>query len=118
MKYFYGLLCILGFLLPYGAFMPWLLENGLNLPQLLAEAFAGEISAFAWLDVVVSAVVLIGFIIAEGQRLGMNRLWLPILAVFTVGVSLGLPLFLLLRELHVEKPSKPRAHSGKNVAHI
>ncbi|MES0870848.1 DUF2834 domain-containing protein [Pseudovibrio sp. SCP19] len=118
MKYFYGVLCILGFLLPYGAFMPWLLENGLDLPRLLAEAFAGEISAFAWLDVVVSAVVLTGFIFAEGQRLGMKFLWLPILSVFTVGVSLGLPLFLLLRELHVEKTSKTGAVSGKNVARI
>ncbi|AEV39058.1 hypothetical protein PSE_4556 [Pseudovibrio sp. FO-BEG1] len=39
MKYFYGVLCILGFLLPYGAFMPWLLENGPDLSLLLAEAF-------------------------------------------------------------------------------
>ncbi|EEA92046.1 DUF2834 domain-containing protein [Pseudovibrio sp. JE062] len=118
MKYFYGLLCILGFLLPYWAFMPWLLENGPDLPRLLTEAFSGEISAFAWLDVVVSAVVLTGFIFAEGQRLGMKFLWLPILSVFTVGVSLGLPLFLLLRELHVEKTSKTGAVSGKNVARI
>jgi len=46
---------------------------------------------------------LIGFIRAEGARLKMSRLWLPIVSVLFVGVSLGLPLFLYLRESELER---------------
>ncbi|MEO1523167.1 MAG: DUF2834 domain-containing protein, partial [Cyanobacteria bacterium J06633_2] len=59
--------------------------------------------AFAWLDVIVSAIVLLGFIVTEGTRQGIRKLWISVLGTCTVGVSLGLPLFLLMREIHFEK---------------
>lgn len=55
------------------------------------------------MDVLVSAIVLIGFILFEGNRKGMSLLWLQIVGTLVVGVSLGLPLFLFLRERHLEK---------------
>ena len=105
MKKFYGILCILGFVLPYWQFLPWLLNNGLDVVALLNEATQLRIGAFAWLDVVISALVLLGFIWFEGSRLKMPKLWLPTLGSLSVGVSFGLPLFLLLREIHLEKDS-------------
>ena len=105
MKYFYALLCILGTIAPYGAFLPWLSEHGLDITLLLNTAAGSSVSLFAWLDVIISAVVLGVFIGAEGLRLRMTYLWFPILATVVVGVSLGLPLFLLLRELHLSKYS-------------
>jgi len=33
----------------------------------------------------------------------MGSLWLPVVAVFAVGVSLGLPLFLYLRQAHLDR---------------
>jgi hypothetical protein len=33
----------------------------------------------------------------------MEKVWLPVLGTPAVGVSLGLPLFLLMKELHVER---------------
>ena len=104
-KLFYGIFCVLGIILPYWQFIPWLLEKKLNLVLLLNEAVQTRISAFAWLDVIVSAVVLLGFVWIEGNRLKMAKLWLPILGTLSVGVSFGLPLFLLLREIHLEKES-------------
>jgi len=101
-KYFYGILCVLGALLPYGMFISWVLENGVNVSLLVSEAASTRIGAFAWLDVLLSGVVLIGFILVEGSRTRMKKLWLPILGTCAVGVSLGLPLFLLQRELHLE----------------
>ncbi len=98
MKIVYALLCILGLLLPYAAFLPWLLEHGADLPLLLEQAMATPIALFAWLDVLVAGVVLLIFMVVEGRRRRMQHLWLPILATLCVGVSLGLPLFLLLRE--------------------
>jgi len=102
MKIFYTLMCVLGVILPYSQFLPWLYENGLNLSTLLQEVTENRISAFAWLDVIVSAVVLIGFILVEGNRLSIKKLWIPIVGTLTVGVSLGLPLFLLQRENYLK----------------
>lgn len=67
------------------------------------ELFANRIGGFFGMDVLVSAITLIGFIRAEGARLKMSRLWLPVVSVLLVGVSLGLPLFLYLREGELER---------------
>ncbi len=103
MRPFLILMCLLGTLLPFSQFIPWLMQHGLDPLLLLEQAATSRIAAFAWLDVLVSALVLIAFIWVEGRRLGMPRLWLPTLATCGVGVSLGLPLFLLLRDYHLNK---------------
>lgn len=103
MKYFFGVLTILGIALPHMSFIPWIGENGFNLTMLLGEARQNRISEFAWLDVLISAVVLIGFIIYEGKRIGIKYMWVPIIGTLTAGVSFGLPLFLFLREIHMDK---------------
>ena len=103
MKIFYAVMCMLGIVLPYSVLIPWLAEHGLDVSLLVSQAGQTRIGAFAWLDVIVSAIVLIGFIIIEGVRQGMQKLWIPVLGTCTVGVSLGLPLFLLMRELHIDK---------------
>jgi Protein of unknown function DUF2834 len=54
------------------------------------------------MDVVVSAVVLLAFTRIEGATPGICRRWLVLVAVLTVGVSLGLPLFLYMRERAME----------------
>ena len=100
MKLFYLAMTVLGLLLPFTQFVPWLFEFGLDLPLLLSEASATPISAFAWLDVVVTAVVVIGFIIGDCLRRSVSVFWLPILGILLVGPSFGLPLYLYLREAH------------------
>jgi hypothetical protein len=42
------------------------------------------------------------FVLSEGRRLGIRRLWAPLAASLVVGVSLGLPLFLYLRARQLE----------------
>jgi len=56
------------------------------------------------LDVIVSAVVLGVFVAVDGRRMSMKHLWLPSAATLVVGVSLGLPLFLYMREGRLERP--------------
>jgi len=100
----YLVLAFVGLLLPYSQFIPWIIEHhALNMLLFLHDLFANRISAFFGWDVIVSAVVLISFIQAEGRRLGMRFLWAPTLAVLLVGVSLGLPLFLYLRQLELDR---------------
>lgn len=94
----YLILCVVGTLLPYWQFLPWLAVNGMDLKLFVQQLFANRISAFFGIDVIVSAVTLLIFVRRERKHLpGISR-WLPLVAVLTVGVSLALPLFLYLRE--------------------
>jgi hypothetical protein len=112
MKAFYLICCLLGIAIPYWQFLPWVGENGLALDALFAEAASTRVGAFAWLDVLVSAVVLLTFVNDEGRRLGMRRLWAPVIGTLTVGVSLGLPLFLFLRQVHLERRTASAKRAG------
>lgn len=100
MRFVYLLLCIAGTTLPLAQFVPWLSTNGLNVPLLLLQATSSNIAAFAWADVLISGLATIALICVEGRRLGMRRLWLPLVSL-AVGPSLALPLFLFLREKHL-----------------
>ena len=104
-KTIYLVLCFAGALLPYWLFVPWVVEHGMNLQLFVRELFVNRISAFFGMDVLVSAVVLIVFMRVESARLSVQRRWLPVVAVLTVGVSLGLPMFLYMRELRMEQLS-------------
>ena len=104
LRHRYLLLAALGLVLPYWQFVPWVVEHhGLNLAVFVRDLFANRISAFFALDVVISAIVLIVFVIAERRRLGVRLVWLPIVAVALVGVSLGFPIFLFLRQLELDR---------------
>ena len=102
LRHVYLLFCVLGALLPYCQLVPWVIEHGLNLSLLAQELFSTRIGAFFGLDVVVSGLVLFLFIGAEGRRLSRKALWLPIVATLLVGVSLGFPLFLYLRQRELD----------------
>jgi hypothetical protein len=102
-RHVYLVCCVLGLVLPYWQFVPWLLEHGLNITLFFRELFANRISAFFVMDVIVSAIVLIWFIQTEGKRLRVQLLWLPTIGTLIVGVSFGLPLFLLLRQAMLDR---------------
>jgi len=104
----YLILCIAGTVFPLAQFLPWVDDHGLNLPLLVTQASVAPISTFAWSDVVVTGVVVAAFVVTEGRRINMRHAWTSLLGLL-VGPSLALPLFLLLRERHLE-------NSGPNTA--
>ena len=64
------------------------------------------------MDVLVSAIVLIGFIFDDSEAIRLRSHWLPIIATATVRVSLGSPLFLGLRERALlQRSAKPQTVS-------
>ena len=91
-------LCLAGIVLPYWSLVPWFMEHGLDLTLFWQELFANRIGAFFGVDVFVSAIVLFVFVFAEGRRVAVPHLWLPVLGTLLVGVSLGFPLFLYMRQ--------------------
>ena len=100
-QYLYLILCVLGTVLPCSQLFPFLVRHGFNVPLLIEQLFANRISGFFGLDVIVSSVVLWIFVLTEGRRQQMKHLWIYLACNLTVGVSLGLPLFLYMRERRI-----------------
>jgi Terpene cyclase DEP1 len=102
-RHIYFALCFLGLLVPNSLFFPWLIEHRPDPQRFVQDMFANGVSAFFGVDVVLSAVALGAFVLVESARLRLSRGWLPILATLLVGVSLGLPLFLYRRQVHLDR---------------
>lgn len=92
-------LCVLGTVLPVSQIIPFLRHHGLNPHEFVSQLFATPVSGFFGMDVIVSSIALWAFVAIDGPRAGLKRLWAPIAANIAVGVSLGLPLFLYMREV-------------------
>ena len=101
-KTVYLVLCVVGAIVPYAVFLPWLAAHGLDVPLLIHEIFANRAAASFAADVILASVAFWVFVVTEGRRAGIPRLWLPIAANVIVGLSLGLPLFLYMRERRLE----------------
>ena len=99
----YLLLCVLGFALPYSQFIPFLTEHSLNLNLFFEQLFANRISAFFAMDLLISSITFWMFLYWEGSRLKMSNLWVYVVCNLTVGLSLGFPLFLLMRQRKLEQ---------------
>jgi hypothetical protein len=111
-KTLYLVLCVLGTVLPYSRFIPFLREHGLDPGAFVAQLFATHIGGFFGWDVIVSSLVLWVFVAVEGRRADVRHRWAPLAAALTVGVSLGLPLFLYLREARLESRLQPAYGAG------
>jgi hypothetical protein len=92
-------LCLLGIILPYAVFIPWLTQNRLNIPLLVDQITSSPVAAFAWLDVVVAIIALFVFIYADNRERQVRYWWLAVIGTLLVGLSLGLPLYLYLRDI-------------------
>ncbi|HEY7440960.1 MAG TPA: DUF2834 domain-containing protein [Vicinamibacterales bacterium] len=99
MKWIYAGLCVLGVALPYCVFRPFVAAHGLDILLLVQQSFASPVAAFFAADVIVSSLVLWAFIFHETRKRPIRFWWVCIVANLAAGVSLGFPLFLLLREI-------------------
>ncbi len=108
-KKLYLMLCVLGTVLPCLWLLAFLRQHGLDPRAFVSQLFGTPVSGFFGMDVIVSSLVLWVFVAAEGRRLGMRSLWAPVAANLVVGVSLGLPLFLYLREVRLDATGRTTA---------
>lgn len=91
LKYIFLLLVIAGVVVPYLAFVPWVMEHGLDLRLLAEQAGASHIAAFAWRDVVVSAVALL-VVTYSKQFISLRQAVIVTVLTLAAGVSAGLPM--------------------------
>jgi hypothetical protein len=103
MKIIYAILAVAGAIIPYSMMVPWVVQHGLDPKGFVLELFSTRVGAFFGLDVIISAIALLAFIAWEGRRARMTKLWLPVTFTLLIGVSCGLPLFLFMRELNLNK---------------
>jgi hypothetical protein len=103
MRRLYLLLAVMGFVLPYYFFASFLIENGLNLGLLFNQLFANDISTFFAVDLVITAVVFLIYMVREAGRYRMRNWWLYVVATLAVGPSFAFPSFLYFREPRLEE---------------
>lgn len=92
MKQLFLVLTVIGIIVPYFGFGTFLLKHGLNLQLFIEHAQANAISIFAWLDVIISAIVLLTAVFVAKLITSKQGL-LVLLATCLSGTSAGLPLF-------------------------
>ena len=107
-KAIYLALCVVGAIVPYAVFLPWAFEHGLNARLILRDLFVNRVSASFAADVILSSVAFWALVGIEGRRASMRNLWLPVAANLIVGLSLGLPLFLYMRERRLDAVAASR----------
>ena len=105
MKRLYLLLTAAGLVLPYYFFISFLLEHGLDLPLLIEQLFANDISTFFAVDLLITAVVFLSFSFREARRHQMRFWWAYLVATLAVGPSFSFPLFLFFRQSRLESPT-------------
>lgn len=103
MRKIYALLTLVGIILPFSQFLLWLTEYGFNVSLFIDQILANSLATFAWLDVIVTVIVIVVMVMNEGKNDKIKRLWIPIIVSFLGGASVGLPLFLYMKQCHLEK---------------
>jgi hypothetical protein len=94
----YLALAVLGFIIPYYFLISFLVTYGLNAQLFFKQLVGTPISTFFAVDLLLSSVVFMVYSGREAGRYSMKYSWLPTIALFTIGLSCALPLFLYLRE--------------------
>jgi hypothetical protein len=98
MRKFFLAAAIVGTVLPLTFFAQFLAANGVDGSAFFRQLFQNHVSSLFAMDLIVSAIVLWVFVFVEGRKRGMGHLWIYVVCTLLVGVSLALPLFLLIRE--------------------
>ena len=98
MKKIYIILSVLGTIIPFTVFVPWMLTNGLNLPLFVSEWFSTSISKFFAADFIITCLVWLVFIFVDHKKNDIKLWWIPFVGNFCIGLSFSVPFYLYLRE--------------------
>ncbi|MDX2483854.1 MAG: DUF2834 domain-containing protein [Pseudodonghicola sp.] len=102
LRMIYLALAIWGAVHPMVHFATWFGENGFDLPGMVTAWTANAASRGLMWDLILAAIALTVFVIAE---VAVRRNWIALVAIpatLCIGVSCGLPLYLFLRSRPVE----------------
>jgi hypothetical protein len=71
-----------------------------------ADVLAGLAAGGPWVssfstDLLVVAIAAVAFMVVEGRRIGMRRVWILVVLAPLVALAFAFPLFLALRDRHL-----------------
>jgi hypothetical protein len=92
----YAVLLALGTVIPFLQIMPWLVDHGLDVGLFVDELFDNPVSSFFALDVIMAVVTLLVLAVIDRELSARQRGVVGLSAL--LGASVGLPMYLLLRE--------------------
>lgn len=102
-KKLYLLLASLGIVVPYTQFVPYTTTYGFDFRTMIELMFANQIaSGIAW-DALLTAVVVIIYILLEQKTRPVKHIWIPLVGMFAVGLAFALPAYLYLREISLAR---------------
>ena len=97
-KHLYIALAILGFVLPWMHYVGFIQINGLNIPLFIASIFAnGPATGFA-ADVLWATLVFWIWTYFDSKENDLPNWWVSLVLGACVGLSVALPVYLLMRE--------------------
>ena len=89
---------VAGFLIPNAMVVAYLVDHGLAVGDYLEAWTASLPSIQLMVDLGLCALAFFGWAIVDAGRHGVARWWVALLATFLVGLCLGIPLYLAMRE--------------------
>jgi uncharacterized protein DUF2834 len=101
-KHLYFILAVIGFVGPYYFLISFLTAHGMDGKAFVQQLFGTKISTMFAVDLLVSSVVFLLYLGQEATRSSIGYRWVYVVALLTVGLSFALPLFLCVRESHLE----------------
>lgn len=116
MKTLYLAAAVLGTVLPWAFFAGFLSTNGADIPLFASLLFASGPSAGFTVDLLISCAVFWIWSWRDARETGVSGWWLTIPAIWTVGLSLGLPLYLWLREDARQRTARTHAGASRQPA--
>lgn len=110
LRYIYLVLAIAGTVLPMSQFIPASMAGEFSVRALIADSTTTPLATGLTLDLAVAATTGLLFIVVEAVRRRIKYAWIAIVGTFLIGFSFGLPFFLFLRQIQMEK--EPVAATG------
>ena len=95
-----------------GALVPWYynlqfieINSGFSMERFIAQGFVNSASSSLSVDLGMSALAGVGFMIIEGRRLSMRFVWLYVISACLIAFAFAFPLFLYMREVYLNSRS-------------
>lgn len=77
--------------------------DGGGLVDFVTDPLETPAGVFFGIDLLAVAVVALLFMVVEGRRIGLPRVWIYVVLTFTVAISVSLPLFLFARQRQLRR---------------
>ena len=97
-KLFYLFATVVGTVLPWIPFWPFLVENSFSPHSIIQALYANGASSGLTNDFFISCFVFWVFVFVDAKRLKLKSWWFVIPSAPLIGLSMALPAYLFIRE--------------------